>query len=84
MKKDIGIWVCPRCNVLQGIEVWLEGEEMKARCVSCGVSITPDDVLFLDQDMARRVISEVEGLIPSDLHSFERYSWVSNKTIVLF
>jgi len=82
-EEEIGLWVCPQCHVLQGIEVWREVDGLRSRCVSCGVPLEPESVKFLNLDLTEQVIDEVFEVIPEFLHDYIRFSWVSNKTVGL-
>lgn len=82
MSKEIELWVCPSCKVLQGIDIKYNSEnELIANCVNCGVQLPVEDVKFVDPVMAKKVINKVEEITPDDFHKFIHYHWVSNKTI---
>ena len=83
VNEEVDLWVCPRCHILQGIEVWKSDDVLYARCVNCGVPLEIDEVQYINQELAKKIIEEVELSIPSIFHPDIRYSWVSNKTLGL-
>ena len=81
MSKEIEIWVCPSCDILQGIEVWLENEELKSRCVNCGVPLSIDEVHFLNQNLVKQIILDFKNNFPGELFDLVRFHWLSNRTL---
>ncbi|MCH8908664.1 MAG: hypothetical protein IH840_16375, partial [Candidatus Heimdallarchaeota archaeon] len=85
MENSVELWVCPYCEVLQGIEITLppNSTKMQANCLNCGVSLTMEEVHFLDPVLVQQVYSYVmEKLVDLDPDEI-RFSWVSNRTVGL-
>ncbi|MHA2504099.1 MAG: hypothetical protein ACXAE3_14665 [Candidatus Kariarchaeaceae archaeon] len=82
MEDNIDIWVCPRCHVLQGIEVSKdEAGNLLSRCVNCGVPLEIDEVKYINQDKASKIIDLTLEKIPAYLVTDVRFSWLSNRTL---
>lgn len=82
MNKEIDLWVCPHCHILQGIETTIaENNTIICNCLSCGITLPFQEVGFLTENLVRDVINYVKDCLPNDMLTHTRFSWVSNKTI---
>lgn len=79
----VGVWVCPNCDVLMGIETRVLDDKITANCLSCGTSLNFIDVHFLSEPLVRALSNEVLTAFPDHIHEDIRFSWVSNKTLGL-
>ena len=82
-EEEIALWVCPHCEVLQGIETRVTGDKIDANCLSCGSHIPIENISFLTIDLVKSLNKEVLDLFPDYFHEDIRFSWVSNKTLGL-
>ena len=80
--KEVQVWVCPHCDVLQGIDVEIgEDNNFITNCVNCGVRLQMEEVHFLDPELTRKVMEDISGLLPDDFPGDIIFRWSSNKTI---
>ncbi len=81
MGSQIDLWVCPTCDVLQGIEVKKVDGGLVFNCVNCGVQLQSSQISFLDPILALTVIDYLYEKLPSEIHGDIRFTWLSNKTV---
>ena len=83
MSSIVDLWVCPNCDILQGIEVGFLDNQLTMNCVSCGTLLDPKDVQFLDPKLVENVYRKITKILDHVPKDEMRFSWVSNKTLGL-